>query len=256
MADDPREPRDAPDGGGSGSGPDDDAAVEPEHTRQVDRSAGQDPGPAGGDRPTAPLPGRDATAPSPSRPPSWSGRAGVPPGGPGAVRDSAPVDWTYGDDQDDRRWWMPILLGVIALILLAVLGFAGWLIVESTERGRPGPPPPTATSASTATSQPTSAAATTGTPTPSATTVGTVRVPPLVGLPQEVARGLLDQLGLVPRIRFQTSDQPAGTVLEADPRAGTRIAPGDEVTLVIAEARTPPPTTAAPTTPTQPVPTR
>jgi hypothetical protein len=166
------------------------------------------------------------------------------------------VDWSYGDESygdepDGRRWWMPIMVGVIALVLLTVLVVAGWVIIDSARRETPDPRPPvTTTSAATPTR--TSAAPTTTPPsptgTPSATASTTVVVPPLVGLPEQEAVELLEQFGLVPRLRFRGSDRPAGTVLQTDPSAGREVAPGDEVTLVIAEPRQDPPTTAVPAT--------
>lgn len=221
MADDPRQPRD-------------------------------DPGPDGERVARADEP--DAITPVPPRAPAWSGRAGVPVRPTGAPGRQPPADWSYGDEPDDRRWWMPIVVGGIALILLTLLLVAGWVIVESTRRNPSGPPSPmvsTPAVTTAATSAPPTTATATATPsaTASASTVAPVPLPALVGLPEGVAVDRLERLGLVPQIRFRTSDRPAGTVLETDPSAGAEVVPGDEVTLVIAE-----PSTPGPTAPTQPTP--
>ncbi|MBF9128261.1 hypothetical protein I0C86_04515, partial [Plantactinospora sp. S1510] len=68
----------------------------------------------------------DATPPVPPRAPIWAGRAEVPVRARGATGGPPPVDWSYGDESygdepDGRRWWMPILVGVMALVLLTVL---------------------------------------------------------------------------------------------------------------------------------------
>ncbi|MEE6258555.1 PASTA domain-containing protein [Plantactinospora sonchi] len=207
---------------------------------------------------TRPGPAEETRA-APTREPAWAGRAEVPvrraydPGAP------TPTDWSYSEEQDGRRWWLPILVGVIGLVLLAVLLVAGWVIVDSVRRGTPGPPTATPSAATSgATSAPTSAPPTTAAPTtPSATPATAVSVPPLVGLPESAAIALLEQLGLTPELRFEPSDEPAGTVLATEPEEGAEVTPGDVVVLVIAEPEppTPPATTGAvPTAPTGPTP--
>ncbi|MBE1486193.1 Stk1 family PASTA domain-containing Ser/Thr kinase [Plantactinospora soyae] len=217
--------------------------------------ADDDP-PRSPDLPDVPDADGDAVPPVPPRAPTWAGRAEVPVRGPGTTGRPPSADWSYGDgsyadEPDGRRWWMPILIGVIALVLVTVLIVAGWVIIDSARRTTPAPPLP-ATSTPAATSVRTSAAPTTTapdpTPTPTATAGTTVVVPPLVGLPEQAAVDLLEQFGLVPRIRFRGSDRPPGTVLETDPPAGDEVAPGDRVTLVIAESRLDPTPTAVPTT--------
>lgn len=190
--------------------------------------------------------------PAPPRP--WSGRAEVPAG----IRGGAPPDWYDEGDYDNGRWWMPILLGVIALFLLAVLGFGVWLIVQASQRGpASGPrpvPTPSATSAPSPAPQgsPTpSPSITTQTPTTRTTPPGAVPMPILVGLPEAVAREVLDQLGLTYQVRFRTgSGWPSGTVIETDPRAGIPVLPNQRVTLVVAESPTPSASTTRPGRPT------
>ncbi|MEV0391812.1 PASTA domain-containing protein [Polymorphospora rubra] len=209
--------------------------------------------PGGPDR-TAPLPGgADRTAPLDGDRAGdvWSGRAGVPP--PGAVPRGAvpgqPFEQTeqtgwYDADPGPRRWWMPIVVGVVALLLLAVLGFGIWLILRSADDGRtPITPSPSATTGSpTPSPSPTSAAPTSASPSPSEPE--TVAVPPVVGLPEDAARQLLDQFGLTYGLEFRDSDEPPGTVIEVQPGVGSEVPPGEQVTLVIAQAAAP---TAPPT---------
>ncbi|PSK61420.1 hypothetical protein B0E53_06676 [Micromonospora sp. MH33] len=64
-------------------------------------------------------------------------------------------------------------------------------------------------------------------------------LPPLVGQPESAARAALDRLGVDYRVRYRTSDQPAGTVIDTDPEAGEPVAEGDRVTLVVARAAAP-----------------
>lgn len=203
------------------------------------------------------VPGHVSPSPPPPREPAWSGRAEVPPRRPGPFRDQAPVDWSHGAEPDDGRWWMPIVVGVIGLVLLSVLVVAGWAIIDSTRRNPTAPSPPVLSTPA-ITPGPTSAAPTTAPATPPGTTptasIGTTVVPPLVGLSVTEAIERLDEAGLVPRLQFQESRRVPGTVLETDPSGGLEVQRGDEVTLVIARPRLAPPTTAGPTAPATPTP--
>ncbi|KWV34527.1 PASTA domain-containing protein [Micromonospora rifamycinica] len=207
---------------------------------------------------TRPLPPTGGTTGAgPAGPPVWSGRAGVP-----APRDAdarAAAEW-YGEEPRDRRWWTPILLGVLALVLLGLVGLASWLVlraVGSSSDGTPNPPPtavPT-TGVVPTTVAPSSAAPSSGPPTTPPTTAPTtgpagVPVPPLVGLSQEAAQTLLDRFGLSYRVLTRESDRPPGTVLATDPQRGELVAPGDEVTLVVAAEPSASPTRTATATPT------
>ncbi|SBT53459.1 Stk1 family PASTA domain-containing Ser/Thr kinase [Micromonospora narathiwatensis] len=222
------------------SGDDADAtrAADPDATRAVPGPGG----PAGRDPVdvTRPLPGGGG----PAVPAAWSGRAGVPPPRPAGYAEPG-TEW-YAEEQADRRWWMPILLGVLALALIALIGLGGWLSLRATERD-PGPAPTSPavpstapeTSAAPTTTAPSTSPATTPPSTPPATTATPVAMPPLVGLPEATARALLDRLDVPYRVERRTSERPAGTVIESDPAAGQPVAPGDEVTIVVAEAGTP-----------------
>ncbi|MDG4803950.1 PASTA domain-containing protein [Micromonospora sp. WMMD980] len=220
------------------------------------------PGDRGGDA-TRIQPGGDATRPLPGgtgRPldatsrqepvggGAWSGRAGVPPPRPAGYPEPG-AEW-YGDEQAGRRWWMPILLGILALVLIGLIALGVWLALRAADRDSgPGASP----SAVPSTSAPTSAAPTSASPSssppstpPTTTAAAEVPMPPLVGLPETAARAALDRLGIDYRVRRRASDRPAGTVIATDPEAGYSVGEGERVTIVVAEPAAP--TTGAPTT--------
>ncbi|MEV4117460.1 PASTA domain-containing protein [Micromonospora sp. NPDC049645] len=200
------------------------------------------PLPPPADQPGTPA---DRTAPIP---PPWSGRA--------EVRSPRPDDgeW-YVEEQGGRRWWLPILWGVLALLLAGLLGGALWLVLSQQDADRddpgstPSPPPTSAPSASPTSATPTSAAPTSETPSSPATTSAPVEVPvpPLAGLPQATAEGLLDRLGLTYRVVYRPSELPPGTVVGTEPGAGTPVSVDDGLLLVISQAQ--PSDEASPTTP-------
>ncbi|MEH0845114.1 PASTA domain-containing protein [Micromonospora sp. CPCC 205711] len=202
---------------------------------------------------TRPLPPGEAARQGPAAPAVWSGRAGVPPPRPADYRE--PAEW-YPEDQRGRRWWAPILLGILALLLLGVLGAGIWLALRASDDGGPEESPsPLPTSAPATTAAPTTAAPTTEPPSTPPTTTAAARIPmpPLTGLSRATAQRVLDRLGVAYRVETRTSDQPPGTVIETDPAAGEPVGPDEEVTLVIAEAAESPsvsPTLSATATPT------
>ncbi|MBM7491703.1 hypothetical protein JOD64_002925 [Micromonospora luteifusca] len=217
-------------------------AVSPDETMPIDRSAATRPGPPV-DR-TARIPAE------PSASPSWSGRAEVRP-----PRSAEPAgDW-YVEEQGGRRWWLPILWGVLALLLAALLGGALWLVLSTRDDDRDGPastpslPPASATSAAPTSASPSSAAPTSATPSSPAATSASVEVPvpPLAGLPQATAEGLLDRLGIAYRVVYRPSELPPGTVVGTEPQTGTPVSTDDEVLLIISQAR--PSTGVSPTAP-------
>ncbi|GAA2702420.1 PASTA domain-containing protein [Micromonospora olivasterospora] len=209
------------------------------------------------DEPTRPLPRPGETARQEPAPAVWSGRAGVPAPRPTEYREPAGGGW-YAEEQAGGRWWAPIVLGIVALLLLGLLGVGVWLILRAEES--PGPRqgasvrPTTAPASSGA---PTTEA-TTGGPstTPPATTPAAVPMPPLVGLSRADAERILDELGIDHRVETRASDRPAGTVIETEPEAGRLVPAGQEAVLVVAAPPAPttsaaPPTTGEPTaTPT------
>lgn len=259
---------------------------EPDQTREFDPFADEDrpdeggpdkggpddqkpdePGPAADE--TARLPAADETAPMPladgtgilpsaaqttqlpATPGSWSGRAGVPPPEAATVRGATPPEWEPIDEGDGKRWWMPIVVGIIALLLAGGLIAGIWLIVRADDSD-PAAPTPAPTTAAPTTAQPTSAAPTTSPPAPTTTAPVSVEVPPLVGLSEQAAAARLDARGLTYRLEFRPSSEPAGTVIETDPAAGATVPEGTQIVLVIAEAAptSAPPTTAPGSTPT------
>ncbi|MET7706232.1 PASTA domain-containing protein [Micromonospora sp. NPDC005413] len=217
-------------------------AVSPDQTVPIDRSTGTQPG-TPVDR-TERMPAERPT------PPSWSGRAEVRP-----PRPAEPSGEWYVEEQGGRRWWLPILWGVLALLLAGLLGGAIWwgLANQDDDRDEPGStpslPPASATSAAPTSASPTSAAPTSETPSsPAATTApAEVPVPPLAGLPQATAEGLLNRLGLAYRVVYRPSELPPGTVVGTEPGAGTPVSTDDEVLLVISQERSS--TASTPTTP-------
>ncbi|SIN28147.1 PASTA domain-containing protein [Micromonospora cremea] len=213
-------------------------AGSPDQTMPIDRSAATQPGtPA--DR-TARMPAERVT------PAPWSGRAEVR-----APRSAEPSGEWYAEEQGGRRWWLPILWGVLALLLAGLLGAALWVVLAAQNDDRdddpgstPSLPPASATSAAPTSAAPTSAAPTSAAPTsatpssPAATTApAEVPVPPLAGLPQATAEGLLDRLGLSYRVVYRPSELPPGTVVGTEPDAGTTVPTDEEVLLVVSQAR-------------------
>ncbi|SCE87350.1 PASTA domain-containing protein [Micromonospora mirobrigensis] len=206
--------------------------------------AAQGPGATARQDPVSGGPGTppDATAPLPPEPTVWAGRAEVPVARPA---EPAAPEW-YAAEPAGRRWWTPIVLGIVALLLLALIGAGVWLLLRAEDE-RSGPdrsPTPLPTSAPRTTAAPTTTAPTTrpaSTPPRSATSSAAERVavPPLVGLPRDTAEQLLDDVGLKSRVRTRESDRPAGTVIGSDPDVGELVPAGSEVTLVVAEASEP-----------------
>jgi hypothetical protein len=223
----------------------------PGGSRADETAADVGPGSGGGDetaafpRPddTAVVPPGDQTAMLPPSQERWSGRAGVPPGG---VREGTPPDWEERDLGQQGHWWLPIVIGLVALLLLGVLGFGIWLAARNS-KDQPATP---ATPATTAPVAPTSAATssvpktTPPRPTPAATTPAvSVVVPDLAGLDEATARAILEDLRLAAQTQTRESDTVrAGRVIETDPQAGASVPPGTQIILIVATA---PPTTPA-----------
>jgi len=193
---------------------------------------------------TGRIPAADETAPVPPQPEAWSGRAGVPPPA-AAVRGPAPTEWAPAPDDGGGKWWMPIVVGIVGLLLLAGLVTGIWLIYNTNKVEPSQTPTPSPTSAPTS-GPATSAAPTTSPPPPPTTAPAGVPMPRLVGLNDQEARDELDELGLSYRLVYRPAEEPPDTVIETDPAEGEVVLPGTEVTLVIASPLTPsdPPTTA------------
>ncbi|MGK5679958.1 PASTA domain-containing protein [Actinoplanes sp. URMC 104] len=195
--------------------------------------------------------------------PAWQGRAEVRAPQPG--RGYPEVDWAASAPPAQRdRWWMPIVVGIIALILLAVLGWAIYLIVSDSS-GDEAPAPVTSApvtssvvapteTVTTETSSP-SPSPTTSSPEPSPTTTeptsSEVTIPALRGLALPEAQLALRSMGLNYRLIFrQAPDVPGGTVIDSDPVEGQEVPPDTTVTLVVAADATTGPTGTATTEPT------
>jgi hypothetical protein len=173
---------------------------------------------------------------------AWAGRAEVRPPQPGY--DTEP-EWGVAPAPEPRgRWWMPILIGIVALILLALLGWGIWLIVQAQDRNTPAPAPVVTTPIAPPSTEPTTEPTTT--PPTTEPTATEVTVPALRGLSRDQAQAALSRRGLSSRLRFVVSDDaPAGTVIDSDPEEGQEVPPDTVVTLIIAAEPTTQPTTTA-----------
>ncbi|GAA2844261.1 hypothetical protein Acy02nite_69270 [Actinoplanes cyaneus] len=220
-------------------------AVDDDATR-VQPNQPSDP-PRSGDTPTEPM------APAGEWDP-WTGRAAVRPPGPEQVQYTED-EWTPGlpDEEPSGHWWMPIVVGTVALILAGLLGFGIYLIVQNSGGGAESPrPTPAQTRATTAVTTP---ATTRPTTEPPVSTVPTTEptateaaVPALRGMPLADAEAALNRSGLAYRVIKRPSDAEPGTVIDCDPPEGQIVPPDSKITLVVAAARTggPTSTTTAP----------
>jgi hypothetical protein len=178
----------------------------------------------------------------------WSGRAEVRPPRPGEY---ASADWATEPPSEPRgKWWMPIVIGIVGLVLLALLGWGIWLIARAQGKNdnTPAPTASVPVLAPGATNKPTPPP-TTAAPTTQQTTAPTpseVTIPALRGLSQDEARQALNRRGLSSRLRFVSStDAPPGTVIDSDPAEGQEVPPATVVTLVIAAEPTTSPSPSA-----------
>jgi hypothetical protein len=190
----------------------------------------------------------------------WAGRAevrapraepyGADPYGPGATS-----DWSAGPPSEPRgKWWLPIVIGIVGLVLLALLGWGIYLIAQHQDDDTPATTPtPTVAPASTvtaATTAPTTAAPTTAAPTTTAPSPEEVTVPALKGLSQDAAQQALSRRGLSARLKFRASTEaPPGTVIDSDPAEGQEVPPDSVVTLFIASASPSPSVSSSSATP-------
>ncbi len=220
--------------------------ADPTVVARRDATAAMPPAAGPGDATAAMPPARDGIG----QDAAWSGRAEVRP--PRREEYTAVPEWdTAVPPTEPRgRWWMPILLGILALLLLGALIWGIYLIAQNSGDGTDTPAPtPTAPAPTTvATTEPTTTPPTTTPATTPTTTEPTgpteVTVPALVGLSQREAQQALDRRGLSYRLLFRPSDAQPGTVIDSDPAEGQEVPPDTQVTLVIAAeaATTTPPT--------------
>jgi hypothetical protein len=206
-----------------------DADDDPDATRPIarpDTTAGAGAAGAGGAGATDP----DATQVSDA----WTGRAEVrgpiPPEEPDEYADQEP-------EEPGRRWWLPILLGVLGL-LVVIAGITAAMMLSGND-DEPTPTPSvsgsiaTSPSAASPSAAPSSAAPSSAPP--SAET--TVLVPETFGNSQGVATNKLEALGLKVNVVFQEDPiADPGTVLATTPPAGSVVPAGSEITIIVAKA--------------------
>jgi hypothetical protein len=192
----------------------------------------------------------DEWAPSRANP-AWSGRAEVRAPRPDTYQETAEWPPPMGREPRDR-WWMPIVVGIIALILLAALAFGVYLIVQNSrgdDTPAPAIPPPAAPTQAATTSTPStppSTEPTTNEPSPTASTTNpataAVAIPALKGLPLPAAETALSNMGLSWHVILRDSDALPGTVIDSDPAEGQEVPSDTRITLVVAQGVTPPAT--------------
>jgi hypothetical protein len=179
----------------------------------------------------------------------WSGRAEVRPPRPGEYTST---DWSTEPPAEPRgRWWLPIVVGIVGLLLVALLGWGVWLILraqnddDGTPATTPTPTAPVTTTATQPTTQPTTAAPTTE-PTTNEPSPTEVTIPALRGLPQNEAQQALSRRGLSARLRFvQSTEASPGTVIDSDPAEGQKVPQDTVVTLIIASTQPTSPSSSA-----------
>jgi hypothetical protein len=189
----------------------------------------------------------DATSVIPPAPedPRWSARAEVPTRPRGAT---PPAQWDgYQEPEGGRAWWLPIVLGIIGLLVLAAIAIGAYLLRQDGE-GTPTPTP---------SATPTSAARTTtsASPSPSATSATPSRsafpaLPNLRGKTQAEAEAYLQQNSIAYVIELrETTEAAPGIVVDTDPLPDALITPGTVVKVFVAKA--PPSPSESPTTPSE-----
>jgi hypothetical protein len=194
------------------------------------------------DRPEPDEPDRDV----------WTGRAGVRPYGavPRTPYDEA-GDWADpAQPEPSGRWWTPIAVGSISLVLLALLGIGVVVIVQNIGDTETPEAPPTAARLPTATDP----GVTTPIPTTTSTTTEPadqeVNVPALRGMPLADAQAALTRSGLGWRVLRRESDAEPDTVIDCDPAEGQQVPSDTRVTLIVAAGRAGTPASPAPVTTT------
>ncbi|GAA2512185.1 PASTA domain-containing protein [Pilimelia columellifera] len=203
-------------------------------------------------------------------PPIGDGTAVLPPvadDGPWQARAEVPqrsevteqTQWTESEPANDR-WWLPLVLGLVGLILLGLVGYGLWLLFGENDD------PATPVVSPSATAAPTLSPTRSPSPPPSLsapasqTAAPRVVVPDVTGLSRAEARERLEAVGLAYQLRYRsTGEVDPGTVLETDPAPGARVSRDAVVTLVIAErppatrpSTTSPPASFAPEEPVTP----
>ncbi|MDR7280092.1 PASTA domain-containing protein [Catenuloplanes atrovinosus] len=193
-------------------------------------------------------------------PDPWTARASVrPPEPAGSYAQPDPFSRTdpgWGEpDEPNRKWLMPVMWGVIALLLILLLSVG----IYFGTRGGGGDPEPTRTptAAATPTAERTSAEpseeptseepASPETTAPSPTRAAEVEVPRMTGYTLQEAQQELAGRDLPFALVYQTTDDfDPDTVVDTDPPGGAVVPKGTKITITV--ARAPEPTApAAPT---------
>ena len=142
-----------------------------------------------------------------------------------------------------RPWWRRWYVVLAALLL--VLGVVALTDDDPNNNPSQATPAPT-----TSFSLPTVATTLASTSTAPPTTIAKVTVPRLVGLRLARAKDSLADRGLTAKVTYRsTTRYPAGTVISQSRKAGAGVLPDTTITLVVAKAPPPPPSTAPPAPP-------
>jgi hypothetical protein len=186
----------------------------------------------------------------------WSARAGVPSPEEAALRRPAPPEWVEEEEDpyQGRSWLTPVVVGIVALILVAALSFGLYLIYRATANGEnapdgvePSPATVAPSSAAPSSAPPASSAAPSSEAPSSAPPPGQVVIPPLRGDTLAEATVKLQVLGLNVDVQRKADDSlPAGEVLSSRPGAGETVAAGATVTLIVAAPESPAPSKPRP----------
>jgi hypothetical protein len=192
--------------------------------------------------------------------PAWSGRAEVRPPQPAGTGYQQVSDWPPVPERErNDRWWMPIVVGIVVLVLLGALGWGIYLIAQNSGKNdSPAPavttsaPVAPTTTATTATTEPTTEPTTTEPTTEPTTTDPTddaVAIPALRGLSVADAKAALHGVGIdSTHVIYRPSlDAEPDTVIDSDPEEGQEVPPDTRVTLVVSapSTNTTPATSAA-----------
>ncbi|MYE74888.1 MAG: Stk1 family PASTA domain-containing Ser/Thr kinase, partial [Acidimicrobiaceae bacterium] len=167
-----------------------------------------------------PRTGPVATAPPPSGGPPTGPRAQVPaaPGpGPGPPPQYVPPAYYYEEVHRSDGWKRTVLMFFGLVVLVAALGFLGWVFYDSLGLGdNNGPAEPT---------------------TPDN---ALIEVPDVSGLSYGEADALLRSAGLEPEPSYQVNTGvPENTVFAQSPPGGQRIEEGATVALTVSQGETP-----------------
>ncbi|WP_432833602.1 PASTA domain-containing protein [Dactylosporangium sp. CA-092794] len=201
------------------------------------------------------VPGGDATRVEPEAP-RWTARAGVPSPGDPRLRQPAPPQEWVGEEEEDpyqgRAWYTPVVVGVVAVVLVAALSVGLWLIYRATVNGENAPGEvvaPSSASSAAPSAAPSSAPpessappSSEAPPPSSAPPPGLVVIPPLRGDSLAEATVKLQVLGLNVEVQRRPDDSlPPGEVLATEPDTGQQVPAGSTVTVIVASAPSPAP---------------